>query len=777
MVSYSAGVAHGLHETAGDATRRRETTMLRYSSAERELDRYFRIAVLVWSTVLLALTSSACSGDTEDAVFVTVEYSGPGTVDIGVLGLRHRIDSSDPVPQLAAWPVDALAALDSVAEAQTCERNGRTGVCLTLADEGLELTLQGLTQAEGRSEVSRLSGVAGDAARRCRLDAFDATKLRCTLNGGEALVLALDFEAVPADEVRRFSISTDSPLSAVEAAAEGQPPIRAAGTQTSAFGYARIGRTVRFRTDAGGDERFSRWLEDCVHRPGTFSTILRRDLACAASFVTSDDPCATDNGGCDANAVCDSSSGTVQCTCLPSFVGDGSTCTCQPETDAAFCGRYGAQCGILTDLDSCGDRRSVADCGACMAPAICGGTDVANVCGEPSVPPTSRRVIQLVAANDHVCALLADGAVRCWGEPDFGYLGYGVPMAVGTPAMLGDVDIGGTVVGLSAGTWNTCAVLQGGTVRCWGPEGGTLGRGSMGGAIGDDETPASAGDLAFDEPVSQIDVGFGHVCVVVSGGRVRCWGVDSVGQVTGLLGLAAGAGTLPAEDAPVVDMGGEVVQVSSGFNHNCALMRTGAVRCWGSNSSGQLGYGFSDTFGDRTPAQLGDVDLGGPAVQVVAARWHSCAVLATGSVRCWGQGEWLGYGSPEDIGDDEVPADVGDVDVGGPVASISALETMTCAVLTTGAVRCWGRGVLGYPGISEVGLDSTNTPASVGDIDVGGTVTQVVVGGEHICALLDNGAVRCWGTSRSNPFGLGYDGLTDIGDDETPASAGDVPIE
>jgi alpha-tubulin suppressor-like RCC1 family protein len=89
--------------------------------------------------------------------------------------------------------------------------------------------------------------------------------------------------------------------------------------------------------------------------------------------------------------------------------------------------------------------------------------------------------------------------------------------------------------------------------------------------------------------------------------------------------------------------------------------------------------------------------------------------------------------------------------------------------------RCWGygwAGELGYANVNHVGV--ANTPAEVGDIEMGGAVERMALGGYHTCALLQGGGVRCFGSAN---FGqLGYGSTNDIGDDETPASAGEVSI-
>ncbi len=198
------------------------------------------------------------------------------------------------------------------------------------------------------------------------------------------------------------------------------------------------------------------------------------------------------------------------------------------------------------------------------------------------------------------------------------------------------------------------------------------------------------------------------------------------------------------------------------------------MRCWG--GGGRLGYAHDQTLGDdETPASAGDVDVGGKVVDLVAGIFQTCALLETGNVRCWGSGHsgGLGYGNTDTIGDDETPASAGDVDVGGTVTQITAGDWGTCALLTTGGVRCWGSGdndQLGYESLDVIGDDET--PASMGAVNVGGLISKIDMGFAHTCAILETFKIRCWG--RGSTAALGYGNLEDIGDDEPPMSAGDV---
>ena len=389
------------------------------------------------------------------------------------------------------------------------------------------------------------------------------------------------------------------------------------------------------------------------------------------------------------------------------------------------------------------------------------------------------EVTQITTGDDHTCALLNNGAVRCWGWAGVGQLGYGNGDWIGddeTPASAADVDVGGTVAEINAGEAHTCVVLDTGAVRCWGSGGfSNLGYGNTD-TIGDNETPASAGDVDVGGTVAQTALGTFHTCALLNAGTVRCWGNGGLGRL-GYGNLATiGDNETPAS-AGDVNVGGTVTQITAGKHHTCALLDTGAVRCWGYGIGGRVGYGNVNDIGDNeAPATAGDVNVGGIVTQITAGEEHTCALLDTGAVRCWGLGAngRLGYGNTNNIGDDETPASAGDVDVGGTVIQIDAGVFHTCALLDTGAVRCWGTGGsgrLGYANSVTIGDDET--PASAGDVDVGGTVAQIVTG-SHTCALLDTGAVRCWGSGTNGK--LGYGNTTIIGDNETPASAGDVDI-
>jgi alpha-tubulin suppressor-like RCC1 family protein len=331
------------------------------------------------------------------------------------------------------------------------------------------------------------------------------------------------------------------------------------------------------------------------------------------------------------------------------------------------------------------------------------------------------------------------------------------------------------VVQIALGAFHSCVLLESGTVRCWGS--GPLGYGSSD-VIGDDsgETPGSGGDVDVGGPVRHLASSRDHVCVALASGQVRCWGPggDKLGYGDGDDGFV-GDNETPAQRG-VVDVGGDAIQVAAGTEHSCALLSDGAVRCWG--AAGLLGTKAVFSIGEgEAPATGPTIELGGAATQIVAGTNHTCALLEDKTVRCWGSvGEGqLGYGNLEHIGDDETPEEVGAVPVGGPVVQVAAGEGHTCALLEDKTVRCWGRGddgQLGYGDDADVGY--AQTPGSLpSPVDVGGDVEFIAVGGAHTCAVLTSGALRCWGANAVGQ--LGHPAGAPIGDDEAPATAGDVP--
>jgi hypothetical protein len=141
-------------------------------------------------------------------------------------------------------------------------------------------------------------------------------------------------------------------------------------------------------------------------------------------------------------------------------------------------------------------------------------------------------------------------------------------------------------------------------------------------------------------------------------------GDDMSGGAGGMSQGGSNAGGTGGAGGENIYLPGSVTRRITTGLHSCVLRDTGKVRCWGRGSFGQLGYGNKDMIGDdETPASAGDIDVGGTVTQLAAGSNHTCVLLDTNAVRCWGHGYYgsLGYGNLDTIGDDETPASAGDV--------------------------------------------------------------------------------------------------------------------
>ena len=350
--------------------------------------------------------------------------------------------------------------------------------------------------------------------------------------------------------------------------------------------------------------------------------------------------------------------------------------------------------------------------------------------------PSSRAVVDvegletgvsmIAAGSGHTCALIA-GSVKCWGDNGTGELGIGTDQPQSPPVDV--ADLGERVTSISADS-HTCALLESGGVKCWGwNEFGQVGDGTT----TNRSLPVKVSGL--ESGVTAISVGDRHTCALVAGG-VRCWGWNAFGQL--------GDGTEINSSLPVnvVGLDSGVIAIYAGGFHTCALLSSGNVKCWGDNLSGQLGDG---TFIDsEKPVNVSGLDSG--VVALTAGLEHNCALMASGEVKCWGDGFWgkLGNNSEDRS---NVPVNV--VGLSTKITAITAGAQYTCALTTAGAVYCWGSNQWGQLG---KGTDNDSSlPVNVVGLDSG--VIAIDAGVAHTCALMVSGTVKCWGLNDEGQLG------------------------
>jgi large repetitive protein len=229
-----------------------------------------------------------------------------------------------------------------------------------------------------------------------------------------------------------------------------------------------------------------------------------------------------------------------------------------------------------------------------------------------------------------------------------------------------------------------------------------------------------------------ISAGGSQTCVVQVDGQTKCWGANSSGQL--------GDGTSVGKSTPVTMLGTtRGVSNAVGVSHSCVLTALGLVYCVGSNSVGQLG----DGTGTTSSALVQVAGLSG-VTKIAAGGSTTCAVLGSGTVRCWGAGAsgQLGNGSTNDA---LLPVSV--TGVSGATA-ITVGTTHACATVASGAVQCWGNNASGQLGNST----TTDSLIAVSVTSLTGAVS-VSAGGSSTCAVLASGVARCWGSNASRQLG------------------------
>jgi alpha-tubulin suppressor-like RCC1 family protein len=362
--------------------------------------------------------------------------------------------------------------------------------------------------------------------------------------------------------------------------------------------------------------------------------------------------------------------------------------------------------------------------------------------------PKPSKVITTISVGGFTsCALTLGGGVRCWGDGTDGEVGDGKS---------GDIPNNGhyvtmpvDVIGLSSGVsvitvggQHACALTSRGGVMCWGDNTwGELGDGTKDNSA----TPVDVSGLTGG--VIAVVAGEANTCALTSVGGVECWGDNTYGQL--------GDATTDNNSSTPVEVSGlmsGISAISVGGETTCALTSGGGVKCWEANDSGQLGDGtITNTLPDGPYGKNIPVDVIGLASgisSIAVGGDHTCALASSGEVKCWGDNEvgQLGDGTKNSS---TTPVDVRGLTSG--VSTISAGEGSTCVLTLGGGVKCWGANDYG-----ELG-DGTNadrlTPVNVKGLT--GVVSAIATNGDHTCAVILGGGIKCWGSNHGGSLGDG----------------------
>lgn len=327
----------------------------------------------------------------------------------------------------------------------------------------------------------------------------------------------------------------------------------------------------------------------------------------------------------------------------------------------------------------------------------------------------------LTLGSEHTCAVLTDANVKCWGEEDHGRLGDLVTQAV-VPTSIDSLN-GLGITQIEAGRYFGCAMLNDGTVKCWGANyWDQLGDGTQKEAT----TPVS---VVGGTSATQISTYQDHTCALINNGTVKCWGDGW---------YPTGNSSIVAGDRTTVTGVSDAVQVSLGVDHSCALLSDETVKCWGSNSYGELGNGTNT--GSSTATVVTNLDH---VKQISAAGNRTCALLNDGTVKCWGT-YTSGLYADSTKTSSNVPVPVTGLT---NVKQLSTSFNSACALLNDNTVKCWGYHNYVPAGSVSSDPDQLTTVTELTD------VKEIAMAESWSCALLNDGYVKCWG--RPNRLGTG----------------------
>ncbi len=362
---------------------------------------------------------------------------------------------------------------------------------------------------------------------------------------------------------------------------------------------------------------------------------------------------------------------------------------------------------------------------------------------------------QISSRNSHTCALTSSGRVKCWGHLERG-------VSIDLISGKGSTTPLSNIVQISSGNTHTCALTYSGGVKCWG---GVWYRDNM--QLGDGkiydsrinypvDVISGKGSTAPLINIVQISSGNPHTCALTSSGGVKCWGGGA--SYYGHLGDGKAYDSSPyGTSYPVDVISGKgstthlsnIVQISSGNGHTCALTSSGGVKCWG----GKANYPVDviSEKGGTTP--LSNI------VQISSRENHTCALTSYGRVKCWGASTGASTANVVLGKDSTTPL--------SNIVQVSSGYSYTCALTSFGGVKCWGNpsrcyGQLGDGKIYDSSSCRTNYPIDVisgkGSTTPLSNIVEVSLGDSHTCALTSFGGVKCWGLGHIGQLGNGKSG-------------------
>lgn len=430
------------------------------------------------------------------------------------------------------------------------------------------------------------------------------------------------------------------------------------------------------------------------------------------------------------------SNGTVKCWGYNATGALGNGTTTNAITPTLVTGISGATDISVSSFGACATTPSGTKCwGGNSFYQV--GDNTTTQRTSPVAVTTASSFKQISIGDLSSCILTTGGKVQCWGS-SVNNLTDDISTSSSPSSTLKDISSLTTdVVQVKTGFTFSCALKNTGQLYCWGKQSnGELGTGL---AVGNgDRNITKYSSLLTNH--STVVTGENHACSIRTDGTVWCVGSNGSGQLG--LGTSYYGYSEVGYDRfkEISSLAGIAAQITAGSEHTCIRTTSGGVKCWGDNYYGQIGVG-STSSKILTPT---DVSLGGTAVDISAGRYHTCAVLSNGTIKCWGSGSYGRLGN-NNTADSNVPVTVNGISTAN---SVSAGGFHTCSKLSDTTLKCWGDNTYG-----QLGNNSTTqsaVPVSVSSLT---NVTSISIGRNHSCAVNSSGAAYCWGLNTNGQLG------------------------
>ncbi|MBI5309769.1 MAG: OmpA family protein [Actinobacteria bacterium] len=351
----------------------------------------------------------------------------------------------------------------------------------------------------------------------------------------------------------------------------------------------------------------------------------------------------------------------------------------------------------------------------------------------------------ITAGDGQTCAVFSSGTVKCWGWNYYGQLGNttnnGTNWANATPAT---VPLASPAAQVTSGYGHVCARLQDGSVQCLGSNNrGQLGKSTNAGTNNANPTPNT---VSLGQSATQVAAGYEHTCALLQDGSVVCWGSNQYGA----LGNSTNSGTTNSNTSPLsVSLGQAATHIAAGYYHTCAVLADGSMKCWGRNNSGQLGNTTNSGTSTANPTPLAVTSPGQTATLVNAGTFSTCALLLDSTISCWGSNQYGQFGGTPTAAARPTPTAVA---LSATVSDPGTGWLHGCHVLTTGSLECMGQNYYGQLG-NSTNLSTINSNTTPTAVSLGQNAVDVAVGEQFTCVLLADSSVKCMGHNYYGQLG------------------------